>query len=68
MPGSLLVVQFVAVGMSVYCMGAFEIQLLKCRGIVGCNRPYCVQDGTQTRTDTYTHKNTVRGYHKGNAP
>ena len=65
MPGSLLVVQFVAVGMSVYCMGAFEIQLLKCRGIVGCNRPYCVQGGTYKHTDTHTHKNTVRRCYKG---
>ena len=58
--GSLLVVPFVVDGISVYCTGAFEI-----RGSVGCNRPDRVQDGTQTRTDTHTHKTPFVAATKG---
>ena len=58
MRNSLLVVRFVAVGMSV-------LHGLKFRGSVGCNCPDCVQDGTQTRTDSHTHKTPSVAVTKG---
>ena len=49
-----------AVGLPVCCAGAFEIQ--RC----GLESPLAVFRMTRTRTDTYTHRRTVRGCHKRN--
>ena len=62
MRGSLLVVPSVAVGMSVYCTRAFEVQRncgLQSSGL---------RSGWHTKAHTHTHENTVCGCHEGNAP
>ena len=51
-----------AVGLSVYCAGAFEF-----RKSVGWNRPDFAQDGPPTYTHERTDRGIVGGCHKGKA-